>query len=230
MAQTPTPPLEPKPSAPTPVRDLSRFSKTYHALTASIAAGILFFLMWTVSTTGAVKSIGARTEWVTLVGPLFLLLPLVLLMVVNAYDFGRRRAEDRVGEPVKRKAQQATTRPPNAQTALTGTEQTAILRSGIRRVERDFHERLALLERQDEATLAQLASKQDIVLTELTETERAAFLAGEKNRLSLELERIEYMRQDINRLLGQGVNPYAVWLDQLSLKEAETAASRDIES
>lgn len=210
----------PEPTPETPVRELSRFSKTYHALTATLAAGTLLTGTWLFAASRSLEN-ADKSSLLSLTAPIFVLAPLALLTGYNLYDFGKRRMRDRYAHaPV---AKPKTVTPPlsgSIQTSLTEKEHTAILRSGIRRVERDFRERLDLLERQDDATLALLAGKQDVVLSELTETERAAFLASEKNRLARELERIEFMRQDINRLLGQGADPYVVWLDQLSAQEA----------
>lgn len=210
----------PKPTPETPVRELSRFSKTYHALTATLAASTLFTGTWLFAASASLKD-ADKTSLLTVTMPVFALAPLAVLAGYNLYDFGKRRMRDRYAHaPVAKPKTFAQPLSGSIKTSLTEKEHTAILRSGIRRVERDLLERLALLERQDDATLALLAGKQDIVLGELTETERATFLAGEKNRLSRELERIEFMRQDINRLLGQGADPYVVWLDQLSASEA----------
>lgn len=221
MSQTPHEPTDS--TAYTPIRHLSRFSKTYHALTAFLAGGILLALMWGVSITSAITGITDRNEWFTLIAPLFLLVPLILLVVINAYDFGRKRAEDKVGKPVKPVKASPKARAQVSATTLAGPEQTAILRSGIRLTERRVYATLAALERQDETTLATLAEKQDITLSELTEVERAAFLANEKNRLTTELERIELMRQEVNRHLTRGEDPFSAWLDGLTPDARETA-------
>lgn len=241
---TPTEPVTPLHAAPEPkktdppLKTLSRFSKTYHAWTATLAGSALFTGTWLFATTSSLEN-ADKSSIIGLTLPIMTLVPFAILTGYNLYDLGKRRAEDRVGRPVKTRrfafkrtapldvpAQKTLKQPLSAsvKTSLAEKEHTAILRSGIRHMERHLYDRLTLLENQDEATLALLADKQDLHLPELTESERAAFLAGEKSRIGRELERIAFMRQDINRLLGQGADPYAVWLDTLTAKEA--AASR----
>lgn len=238
---TPTEPVTPLDTTPEtektdpPLRKLSRFSKTYYAWTATLAGSALFTGTWLFATTSSLEN-ADKSSIIGLTLPIMTLVPFALLTGYNLYDLGKRRAEDRVGRPVKtrrfafKKKTPVITVPPertlkqplsaSVKTSLAEKEHTAILRSGIRHMERHLHDRLTLLENQDEATLALLADKQDLHLSELTESERAAFLAGEKSRIGRELERIAFMRQDINRLLGNRADPYAVWLDTLAAQEA----------